>query len=67
MGKAYRWGQMPGDAGGLGEVFPDAKYQRCVVHSPQLVFSFVPNQGQAGGQMLKASMPRDQESSQREG
>ncbi len=39
----------------VGEVFPDAKYQRCVVHFCRNVFSFVPrSKGKLVAKMLKA-------------
>ena len=38
----------------MGEVFPDAKYQRCTVHFYRNVFSVVLNPGEIVAKMLKA-------------
>ena len=40
--EAHRRRQVHGDARAVGEVFPDAKYQRCTVHFYRNVFSVVP-------------------------
>ena len=43
----------------VGEVFPDAKYQRCTVHFYRNVFSVVPrSRVKLVAKMLKRSMPR---------
>ena len=43
-----------------GEVFPDAKYQRCTVHFYRNVFSVVPkSKVKIVAKMLKAIQPKD--------
>ena len=52
----------------VGEVFPDAKYQRCIVHFYRNVFSVVPkSKVKIVAKMLKAIHARKQESRPREG
>ena len=44
----------------VGEVFPDAKYQRCTVHFYRNVFSVVPkSKVKIVAKMLKAIQPKD--------
>ena len=42
MREAHYRGKCLGMLEAVGEVFPDAKYQRCVVHFYRNVFSVVP-------------------------
>ena len=43
----------------VGEVFPEAKYQRCTVHFYRNIFSVTPrSKVKLVAKMLKASMPR---------
>lgn len=46
----------------MGEVFPDAKYQRCTVRFTQRVLRCPPLQSEAGGQDAQGDpRPREQE------
>ncbi len=40
--QAHCWRQVPGMLEAAGEVFPESRYQRCVVHFYRNVFSTVP-------------------------
>ena len=52
----------------VGEVFPDAKYQRCTVHFYRNIFSVVPkSKVKIVAKMLKRSTPRRVRSVPREG
>ena len=43
----------------VGEVFPEAKYQRCAVHFYRNVFSVTPrSKAKLVAKMLRRSMPR---------
>ncbi len=58
---------MSGYAGGLGEVFPNAKYQRCVMHFYRNVFSVVPkSKVKLAAKMLKAIHAQESKKAARE-
>lgn len=43
----------------VGEVYPDAKYQRCTVHFYRNIFSVVPrSKGKLVAKMLRRARPR---------
>ena len=51
----------------VGEVFPDAKYQRCVVHFYRNVFSVVPkSKAKLVAKMLKAIHAQESKKASRE-
>lgn len=57
----------PGMLGAVGEVFPDAKYQRCTVYFYHNVFSVVPrSKVKLVAQMLKAVYAQESKKAARE-
>lgn len=51
----------------VGEVFPEAKYQRCIVHFYRNVFSVVPRtKGKLASQMIKAIYAQENKKAARE-
>lgn len=50
----------------MGEVFPEAKYQRCTVHFYRNVFWTSPAQGEAGGKDAQAVHAQESKKAARE-
>ena len=65
--KTHRWRQMFGMLGAMGEVFPEAKYQRCTVHFYRNVFSVTPrSKVKLVAKMLKAVHAQESKKAARE-
>ena len=65
--KTHRWRQMFGMLGAMGEVFPEAKYQRCTVHFYRNVFSVTPrSKVKLVAKMLKAIHAQESKKAARE-